>query len=152
MADISKTTSFKYFFLNWILWFVFYWSLFTEGSCWQKNQHWFRILDNCFTLSKWQSITWTNFDLRYYKGSLGHNEWTYQLIVPRYTIWRQRSRSTLAQVMACCLTAPSHYLNQFWLIISKVQWHSSEGNFNHREKPQPLITKISLKITFLKFH
>ena len=28
-------------------------------------------------------------------------------------IWRHGSRSTLAQVMACCLTAPSHYLNQF---------------------------------------
>ena len=27
-------------------------------------------------------------------------------------IWRQRSRSTLAQVMACCLTVPSHYLSQ----------------------------------------
>ena len=27
-------------------------------------------------------------------------------------IWRQGSRSTLARVMACCLTAPSHYLNQ----------------------------------------
>ena len=36
------------------------------------------------------------------------------------TIWRRRSESTLAQVMACCLTAPSHYLNQCWLIISKV--------------------------------
>ena len=36
-------------------------------------------------------------------------------------IWRHRSESTLAQVMACCLTAPSHYLNQCWLIISKVQ-------------------------------
>ena len=43
--------------------------------------------------------------------------------------WWQRSGSTLAQVMACCLTAPSHYLNQCWLIISKVQWHSSEGSF-----------------------
>ena len=31
---------------------------------------------------------------------------------PSDTIWRQRSGSTLAQVMACCLTAPSHYLNQ----------------------------------------
>ena len=39
-------------------------------------------------------------------------------------IWRQRSGSTLAQVMACCLMAPSHYLNQYWLIISEVQWHS----------------------------
>ena len=48
---------------------------------------------------------------------------------PSGNIWRQRSGSTLAQVMACCLTAPSHYLNQCWLIISKVQWHLSEGNF-----------------------
>ena len=43
---------------------------------------------------------------------------------PSGAIWRQRSGSTLAQVMACCLTAPSHYLNQCWLIISEVQWHS----------------------------
>ena len=43
---------------------------------------------------------------------------------PSDTRWRQRSGSTLAQVMACCLTAPSHYLNQCRLIISEVQWHS----------------------------
>ena len=29
--------------------------------------------------------------------------------------------------MACCLTAPSHYLNQGWLIIKTVLWHSSES-------------------------
>ena len=44
-------------------------------------------------------------------------------------ILQHRSGSTLAQVMACCLTVPSHYLNQCWLIISNVLWHSSEGNF-----------------------
>ena len=48
---------------------------------------------------------------------------------PSDTIWRHKSGSTLAQVMACCLTAPSHYLNQCWLIVSKVQWHPSESNF-----------------------
>ena len=48
---------------------------------------------------------------------------------PSDTIWWQRSGSTLVQVMACCLTAPSYYLNHCWLIISKVQWHSPEGNF-----------------------
>ena len=48
---------------------------------------------------------------------------------PSDTIWRQRSGSTLAQAMACCLTAPSHYLNQCWLIISGVLWHSSDNNF-----------------------
>ena len=34
---------------------------------------------------------------------------------PSDAIWRPRSGSTLA---------PSHYLNQCWLIISEVQWHS----------------------------
>ena len=51
---------------------------------------------------------------------------------PSDTIWWHRSGSTLAQVMACCLMALSmlsHYLNQYWLIIHKVYWHSSEGNF-----------------------
>ena len=46
--------------------------------------------------------------------------------LPDEAIWRQRSGSTLAQVMACCLTASRHYLNQCWLIITKVQWCSSE--------------------------
>ena len=32
---------------------------------------------------------------------------------PSDAIWRHISGSTLAQVRACCLTAPSHYLNQF---------------------------------------
>ena len=48
---------------------------------------------------------------------------------PSDAIWQQTFGSTLAQVMACWLMAPSHYLNQCWLIISKGQWHSSEGNF-----------------------
>ena len=37
---------------------------------------------------------------------------------PGDAVWRHRSGSTLAQVMAWCLMAPSHYLNQCWLIIS----------------------------------
>ena len=32
-----------------------------------------------------------------------------------------RTGSTLAQIMVCCLAAPSHYLNQFLLILSKVK-------------------------------
>ena len=53
---------------------------------------------------------------------------------PSDTIWWHKSGSTLAQVMACCLTAPSHYLNQCWLIISKVQWHRFKSNFT-RDTP-----------------
>ena len=48
---------------------------------------------------------------------------------PRDAIWQYRSGSTLAQVMAWCRTAPSHYLNQCWLIISKVLWCLCEDNF-----------------------
>ena len=71
--------------------------------------------------------------------------------------------------MACCLMAPSHYLSQCWLIISKVLWHSSGGNFIkwylshhslvafiwgqfHKEIPQPPFTKLSLKIAHLKLN
>ena len=84
----------------------------------------------------------------YFTNSLG----------PSDAIWRQRSGSTLAQVMACCLKAPSHtwinvdlssvrskdihieeiswemsqpsshYLNQYQLIIKEVLWHSPESN------------------------
>ena len=49
---------------------------------------------------------------------------------PSDAIWRQGSRSTLAQVMACCcLMAPSHYLNQYWLMISQLLWHSPDKDF-----------------------
>ena len=48
---------------------------------------------------------------------------------PSDAIWRQWSWTTLAQVMACCLTAPSHYLNQCWLIIRGVLLHTSESSF-----------------------
>ena len=36
---------------------------------------------------------------------------------PCDVIWWQRSGSVLPQVMAWCRQAPSHYLNQYWLII-----------------------------------
>ena len=42
---------------------------------------------------------------------------TLSSVWPSDTVWRHRSRSKFAQVMACCLTAPSHYLDQCWLFI-----------------------------------
>ena len=69
---------------------------------------------------------------------LGHNEliW-YFLTLPLFNplkpsgaIWGNNSGSTLTQVMACCLMAPSHYLNPCWFLISSEDlWHSSESNF-----------------------
>ena len=49
---------------------------------------------------------------------------------PSDIMWQHTSVSTLTQVMACCLAAPSHYLNQCWCIISEVLWHSSFEQFN----------------------
>ena len=48
---------------------------------------------------------------------------------PSDAMWWQRIGSTLAQVMACCLMAPSHHLNQCWLIMNLVLWHPPENNF-----------------------
>ena len=67
----------------------------------------------------WHTINNSTFYFTEEVNSLGPND----------AIWRQRSGSTLAQVMACCLTAPSHYLNQCWLIFSKVEWYSSKDKF-----------------------
>ena len=69
---------------------------------------------------------------------------------PSDIIWHWRSWSTLFQVIACCLMAPCHYLNQCWLIISKVLWHSSEDiiikRFEDRSsKIEDYIFKISLR-------
>ena len=48
---------------------------------------------------------------------------------PSNAIWRHRFGSILAQIMACCLVAPSHCVNQSWLVINLVWWHQSQGNF-----------------------
>ena len=48
---------------------------------------------------------------------------------PNDAIWRHRSGSTLVHVMACCLAAPSHYLNKCWLLINEVLCHSPKSNY-----------------------
>ena len=45
-----------------------------------------------------------------------------------------RPGSTLAQVMTCCLTAPSHYLNQCWLIINGVGGYSPESTLMENDQ------------------
>ena len=61
---------------------------------------------------------------------------------PSDTIQRQISRSTLALVMACCLTAPSHYLSSVRSIhLSAIL----------QEIPQPSATEIILKISYKFF-
>ena len=47
-------------------------------------------------------------------------------------MWRHRSASVFVQAMACRLTAPSHFLNQCWIIISSILWHLLERHFTLR--------------------
>ena len=49
---------------------------------------------------------------KYYDTSIVHVSLTINTIWPSDIIWQHRSVSTLFQVMACCLTASSHYLKQ----------------------------------------
>ena len=49
--------------------------------------------------------------------------------------------------MACCLTAPSHYLNQWWSIIKGVLWHSLR---NLLEMFINIIRYMCSQITLLK--
>ena len=94
---------------------------------------------------------------------------------PSDAIWWHRSGPTLAPVMAWCLTAPSHYLNQYWLTMSDVLWHPPESNFatsiqvtilynefgnytfNTSISPGPneltilLVNKVSLDLVLLQF-
>ena len=53
-------------------------------------------------------------------------------------IWQQRFRSTLAQVIACCLMAPSHYFNQFdlWRFVAfTLQWGHNGPNGVSNDQP-----------------
>ena len=53
---------------------------------------------------------------------------TDNLLRPSDAIWWIKFGSKLAQVMAHCLMAPSHYLTQCWVIISETLWHWTERN------------------------
>ena len=60
--------------------------------------------------------------------------------------WRRhRFGSNLARVMAYCLTAPSHYINQRWLISAEVHLRAIS-----QRVPNRLLCMISINIILLK--
>ena len=80
--------------------------------------------------------------------------WAWSIIIAVnwlwWPIWRLGSGSTSAQIMDWWLTAPSHYLNPN-VGLSSIT-HPSEGNSTLSPGPQPSITEICLKFTYLEFH
>ena len=75
---------------------------------------------------------------------------TFNSLWPSDAIWWQGSRSTLVQVMACCLTAQTIT----WTNVELSSLWSSDVHLRaiSFEISQPSVTKISLKIYFLRFY
>ena len=68
--------------------------------------------------------------------------------VAMWCIWLHRYASSMGQVIACCLSATSHYLPQCQLMITGVLYHSLEinlqvFNINNFEKYTHVIISIS---------
>ena len=57
---------------------------------------------------------WSNVKMVY---SIPRRQWVNSLWDSN-AMCQQKFGSTLVQMMVCCLVAPSHYLNQCWLIIN----------------------------------
>ena len=68
---------------------------------------------------------------------------------PSDAIWQQRSWSTLAQVMACCLHQAITWTN---VDLSSVRSSGIHLRAISLEIPQPPFIKVSLKITYLKLN
>ena len=106
--------------------YLLYWRLDVGGSLLMKETacclH-YHIYTVHYRWSDMRSVDCENLGFGFQHTFVNNSLWASD------ATWRQISGSTLAQVMAWCLTAPSHYLNQCWLIIIKVKWHSSEPKF-----------------------
>ena len=69
-------------------------------------------------------------------------------------IWWHGSGPTLAQIMACCLTAPGHYLNQCWLIMhhqdlmSNFPYHSNMPAGTRRNDKRSLLRQNGAVTSF----
>ena len=72
---------------------------------------------SCLVSSSHQAINCTDVeqDVWCCMAAPDHNELTHSGLVHHMTSW-----STMIQVMACCLMAPSHYLIQCWPVISEI--------------------------------
>ena len=81
-----------------------------------------------------------------------------KIYVEFQTFTAQRCGSTLAQVMACCLTAPNHYLNQCWL-VNETRWayldylwgNTGGGTPGLTPFPRPIFPSLPLPSFFPNF-
>ena len=121
-------------YFYWTLENKFQWNLnqntaiFISGKCFLQN---YSHLPRCQCVRHWIGFRKHKCGIRIFHLQLKHEENIFALINSLWPndMWRQGSRSTLAQVMTCCPMAPSHCLNQCWQMISEVPWHPPDNNF-----------------------
>ena len=114
------------------MWFIYsYLFIFTHFKSWRMcacKRSWHHTIQiiiveiTCLCFEKFYLIFRVSFVVWWgnlWMGHLGINT-----LWPSDTIWQCRYGLKLAQVMACCLLALSHYLNQCCLIIKDDMWHS----------------------------
>ena len=138
-----------------------FWRLcFTGPLCGVSTNFWqipHREGQQCIALIVLWTNFWTNSQVVYEMGCLKSHEkspesldWAWEqklgcqltqfgLVMPHGDI---ELRLTLAQIMACCLMAPSHYLNQCCPLISEVLWHSLKSNFTANAQATILYDKF----------
>ena len=97
-------------------------------TIWIRAKQDFRLVTREQPLAKWVPGIWnsetcgcrTFFLIMAFPFAPFYSLW------PRAVILLHRSGSILAQVMTWCCQAPSHHLNQCWLLMKGVLWHSPE--------------------------
>ena len=94
-----------------------------------KPDMWQAIDISIYTFNKFLINLITNHSLNEWAPFMCTFQVNFNSLWPGDSTWWHSSGSTLAQVMAGCLTAPSHYLNQCWLLISEALWHLPGSNF-----------------------
>ena len=108
--------------------------------------------------NKWLKLEWNieeykivnNPVMKCYFKDWHTESWWVNSLGPRVDKWcqRQNSWSTLVRVMACCLTTPSHYPNQCWLLINELC--SIHLTIILHDVLKISFNKMSLKITLLQ--
>ena len=111
--------------MNMISGIVYFWDYFGELA-----KQWNTPLDIAAmlltrSLQNILGLTWegVNPDTCLWNKILHWRHWLMTSLWPSEAIWWHNSGSTMVQVMAWCLVAPNHYLNQCWF-IKGVLWYS----------------------------
>ena len=131
------------------------------SSCLVAPNHY--LIQSCLYSFKWGLVSftwrlftekseniypWCDFENYYFKiiAASSNGQWVNSFL-PSDALWWHRSRSALVRAMACCLTAPRHYMRQCWLGIIAIHPTAISQNM-HQICLQKLAYKNHSSTTF----